>query len=77
MLTICQLSPQFNHNATQPNITLVQFDTKMTLHTTTTTTTTHHKLNVRNISAVADPILSKLQKGVSGIIFNNNNNNKT
>ena len=50
--------PQVNHNSTQPNITKVRFDTKMTL--------THHhhqyrqKLNVINISALTDPILTKL-----------------
>ena len=43
--------PQLNHNSTQPKITKVGFDTKMTLH--------HHhhwELNVINISAALDPI---------------------
>ena len=43
-----------NPNSTQPNITLVGLDMKMTLHTTP------QKLNVSNISAVTGLILIKL-----------------
>ena len=46
-----------------------------TLHPTTHPTPTHHELNVGNISAVPDLILTKLLMQVFGI-NNNNNNNK-
>ena len=46
--------PQLNQNSTQPNITKVGFDTKMTLHHH------HRELNVINISAVTDLMLTKL-----------------
>ena len=46
-----------NPNSTQPNITLVGLDTKMTNHPTLPH---QQKLNVSNISAVPDPILMKL-----------------
>ena len=46
--------PQLNYNATSTS-TAVGFDMKMTLHTTHP-----HKLNFSNISAVTDPILTKL-----------------
>ena len=47
--------PKLNYNSTQLNLTKVGLDMKMTLFTTT-----HHKLNVSNISAVPDPILTKV-----------------
>ena len=55
ILEYCLYFPKYcqNPNSTliQPNITLVGFDIKMTLHTT------HHiKLYIRNISAVTEPI---------------------
>ena len=49
--------PQLNHNSTQPNITSVGLDTKMTLHTTPPPP---QKLNVSNISAVPGNIKNKL-----------------
>ena len=53
--------PQLNHNSTQPNITKVGFDTKMTLHQDPRPPHHHHqKLNIINISAFTDPILTKL-----------------
>ena len=61
-----------NPNSTQPNKTTVGFDTKMTLHHHHTPPPIHRELNVSNISAVTDPIFTKLSKWVSGI--NNNNN---
>ena len=55
-------NPQINHNSTQPhpNITVVRLDLKMTLQTTPPTQPTPQKLNVSNISAVTDPIFTKL-----------------
>ena len=50
----------------------------MTLHHHRHPQSTHQKLNVRNITAVPDPILTKLWIYVSGINNNNmsiNNNN--
>ena len=46
------------NSTTQPNITLVGLDTKMTFHTTPPHPP--QKLNVSNISAVTDLILMKL-----------------
>ena len=53
----CQ-NPQLNQHLTQPNITLVGLDTKMTLHTTQPPHPPPHKLNVRNI--VKTPTQPKL-----------------
>ena len=47
--------PRLNPNLTQPNITLVGLDLKMTLHIPPHP----HKLNVSNISAITDPILKR------------------
>ena len=47
--------PQLNPNLTQPNITKVGFDMKMTFHHHP-----HRELNVINISAVTDTIFTKL-----------------
>ena len=62
---------------TQPQLNSeVGFDMKMTLHHPPTThPPTHDKLNVINISAVPNPISTKLQMLDSWI--NNNMNNKT
>ena len=50
-----------NSITTQPYITLVGLDTKMTLHTPPKPLPqAPQKLNVSNISAVTDPILMKL-----------------
>ena len=49
--------PQLNPNLTQPNITLVGLDLKMTLHIPPHP----HKLNVSHISGVSDQILTKLK----------------
>ena len=65
--------PQLNHKSTQPNITKVWFDTKMTLHHHHPPPT-HRELNVSNTSAVTDPFVTKLSRWVSGI--NNNNNSQ-
>ena len=65
MMTPCQIVT----TPTQPQLnSKVVCDTKITLHhhhhnpppLPTTTTNTYHKLNVINISAVPDPILTKL-----------------
>ena len=48
--------PRLNPNLTQPNITLVGLDLKMTLHIPPHP----HKLNVSHISGVKAPILIKL-----------------
>ena len=54
-MTLTVLSkPQLNHSSTQPNITLVGIDTKMTLHTPHPTT---HR---NSMLAFTDPILMKL-----------------
>ena len=68
--------PLLNLNSTQPYITGVGFDMKMTLHHHhhPPTTTHHRELNVSNISAVTNPILTKLSRWVSGI--NNNKNSQ-
>ena len=64
-------------NCQNPNLTSTQrLGFTKWLYTTTNTTTTHHReLNVSNISAVTNPILTKLSRWISGINNNDKNNN--